>query len=784
MHVVVASTRTASALARATSRHAAAWATVHVLDVDGSYRPVADEHVLRPADLGVGTAALHRLAAGVGAARLAEVLLPDATRHVLARDVGDADALLALHPGVLLLTDPAPLAADLPPDGVAATLRAPCTPDDGRWPDLTALGAGGAADPHLVVLRPGADRTLDAWERAARTSDARWLDVVLLDEADARVLRGHGLLLGPDGLRDGQQVTRGADGTLLLDGTAVVALDASGVEPGRAWWWSADPLTDARGRLGEHPVLAELVAGLAAQLADDDADGRSGRDATDAAEDLVTTSLGVPVDEPLRLLYAADDGSAPDPFDPDDAPALLAWLVDPAPGGGPGRYLQRLHASRADLRAAFPAVPGGDEAGYRRWLAHHAAAEGLPAAIIEPALRAEWPAPVPRGRPTRGVEVIGFLDGELGIGESARLVVGALDAAGVRHAEHPVARFLDSPRRPTNTSTAGPPLDSALICVNADLTPSVAASVPHLLTGRYRIGMWYWETEDFPPSQHGGFSAVDEVWVATEFVRRAIAPHSPVPVVTLTPPLPQRRATPLPSRSDLGLPDRPLLLFSFDHLSTFERKNPLGLIDAFARAFSPGEGPMLVVKSINARRRPADAERLRLAVGAQPDVLLLEDYLDPAARDGLVAACDAYVSLHRSEGLGLTMAEAMAWGKPVIATGYGGNLQFMTERNSVLVPWAAVPVGPDATPYPPEGTWADPDLDTAAAAMRSVLDRPDEARARGERAAADIATLHSPEVAGRAIAARLAEIGTARRLRVVGTSRLRGAVRDALRRRG
>ena len=153
-------------------------------------------------------------------------------------------------------------------------------------------------------------------------------------------------------------------------------------------------------------------------------------------------------------------------------------------------------------------------------------------------------------------------------------------------------------------------------------------------------------------------------------------------------------------------------------------RDSLGLIEAFTTAFVPGEGPVLVIKSINAGQRPAEAERLRLRAAAERDVLLMENYLDTTERDALMALCDCYVSLHRSEGLGLTMAEAMAWGKPVIATGYSGNLQFMTDENSFLVPWVPAVIPAGAEPYPAGGTWADPDLDAAARMMRSVIEDP------------------------------------------------------------
>jgi len=781
MHVAVVSSRPVAALARATARHAAALAgvAVHVLDADGWYVPVGDERVLRPADLGIADDELHRLAAAHRPEHLPGLLAPRLARTTLLTVAdGGWDALIAVAPGVLLLSDPAPLAAAVAGRGFAVALRTMGAPDDGRAPGPVALRTAGTCNPDLVVLATGASMLIDAWQAGA--DDPRWLDVAVLTMPGARVLGRPELVLSAGSLRADQAVTADPSGALLLDGEPVVALDLSPLDPSRPWWWADDPASDVRGRLSEHPALAAFVAEVARQARTDEATAVP--DTPPA--DLTTTSLHVALDEPLRLLYSDDDGTAPDPFDPATADALLRWLVEPPATGGPGRYLRALLAARPDLRAAFSAVPGPGERHFRKWLTRFAADEGYPAAVLDPAARAAWPPALRPARPAPGLDVVGFLDGELGIGESARLVVRALDAAGIPHAEHGVDLLLASPRRaPARRTAASGPFDTALLCVNADLTPQVAATAPHLLADRYRIGMWYWEVEAFPPAQHGGFAALDEVWVATDFVRAAVEPHSPVPVVTLTPPLPQRGPEPTLTRDDLGLPDGPLLLFSYDHLSTLERKNPLGLVEAFSRAFAPGEGPTLVLKSINAHLRPADAERVRLAAARRPDVLLVERYLAPDERDALVAACDGYVSLHRSEGLGLTIAEAMAWGKPVVATAYGGNLQFMTEENSFLLPWSPAPIGPDAAPYPADGTWADPDLDAAAAALRALLDDPAEAQARGERAAADIATRHGAAVAGAAIAARLAALGPQRRRRSSFGARTLRRARAAVRSR-
>ena len=509
--------------------------------------------------------------------------------------------------------------------------------------------------------------------------------------------------------------------------------------------------------------------------------------------DLGTTSLGAEIDAPLRELYRSavlgNSGLAgsgpPDPFDRERAEDLREWLTDAAPDGGPGRYLCAIHRTGPDLQRVLPNVPGTHTPGFLDWVRHHGTAEGYPTEVVDLALaRMDPPRPPRRGRAVPGVNVVGFLRGELGIGESARLMLSALRAAQVPCTTVAIDRHLASRQNAAFDEVLAQPeqpaFDTSLICVNADLTQTVAATIPELLDRSYRIGMWYWEVEAFPAEQHGGFAHVDEVWVATDFVRAAIEPTSPVPARTITPPLPQRGAAPTITRAELGLPERPIFLFSFDYLSTAERKNPEGLVYAFTSAFAPGDGPVLVIKSINADRRPGEAERLRLRAAAEADVVLLEEYLDASHCDALVALCDCYVSLHRSEGLGLTMAEAMAWGKPVIATNYGSNLQFMTDENSFLVPWRPTTIPAEAEPYPAGGVWADPDLDAAARLMRAVIDEPEIALARGARAAADIATMHSAAVAGQQIKARLDEIAPQRRAcsRLSTTARLRRAAQQ------
>jgi glycosyltransferase involved in cell wall biosynthesis len=362
------------------------------------------------------------------------------------------------------------------------------------------------------------------------------------------------------------------------------------------------------------------------------------------------------------------------------------------------------------------------------------------------------------------VNVIGFLDDALGLAQAARLYVAALRAANV-----PVATMAVTPddaaasaadtitrygnRRHEHLRTPFEPRFN-LACLNGEhLTKLARARDGDVLARRSTIGQWAWETDVLPPSWFPAFRYLEEIWVFSSFVAENLGRLSPVPVVVIP------MAVTLPDRSGIELSiardDRFTFLFIFDFLSTVRRKNTFGLLDAFTRAFAPGEGPRLLLKAINGRLRPEVDAELRRRIDEHPDIDLIDMYLEPVQNAALLARADCYVSLHRSEGFGLTLAESMALGTPVIATGYSGNTDFTTPQNSYLVDWTPTHVGPGCEIYPAEGVWAEPDLDHAAEQMRRVWQRPEEARVKAKRAQLDIHRLYAPEVVGRLARVRL-----------------------------
>ncbi len=358
-----------------------------------------------------------------------------------------------------------------------------------------------------------------------------------------------------------------------------------------------------------------------------------------------------------------------------------------------------------------------------------------------------------------GVNVYGYVFAESGVGEHTRLLVETLREAGRAYSVIP---FTKTASRQESTfadfGTGKPEFDVNIVGVNADSMPLFLESFGRsALAGRYTIGLWAWELEHFPTWMARSADLVDEVWANSSFSARAISSEVCCPVQ----PFPLPISTPVPpprSRADLGLPDGFLFMFTFDLDSIVGRKNPSAAIAAFKLAFPPGSGAKLVVKSINGERHQAEVDELRRAAADHADVTYLDGYLPGNDQKAFLAACDCYVSLHRAEGFGLTMAEAMTLGKPVIGTGYSGNLDFMTIQNSYLVPYEVVPIGAGSDPYPADAVWAEPSVPSAAQLMRHVFEHPEDVAHRVARATRDIAAAHSPRARARFVLHRLARI--------------------------
>jgi len=458
---------------------------------------------------------------------------------------------------------------------------------------------------------------------------------------------------------------------------------------------------------------------------------------------------------------AAGGDAPPDPRLGGSCSQFIEWLraVPTTSRSGLPRYMQAVFDERPDLQEAFPEVMSGE----LRWFAWWSHLWGR---YESPSFRLLGHVPplkerIPIGpRLPGGADVIGFFHAEHGIGEAARLLVGALRAGDVNVATLSYRNTESRQNHPFETDEVGK-YKVVIAAINAELN----APVRHLFgdfyfANTYVVGQWFWELETAPPWYKRAYKHVDELWAPSRFIETMLRNEAPRRVHVRYMPLPLRRPRVVGgvSKSDLGLPDRFMFLFTFDFMSVMKRKNPIGLVQAFRQAFPGGDGPILVLKSINGQTRPEGTATLRAAIEGAENIIWLDKYLDADQSAALMNLCDCYVSLHRSEGLGLTIAEAMLLGKPVVATGYSGNMDFMSDTTAYTVPWTRVNVGEGAEAYDPNATWAEPDLEEAARLMRHVYDNPDEARERALRGKADLESRFTPAETGRGMRLRLEEI--------------------------
>jgi glycosyltransferase involved in cell wall biosynthesis len=364
-----------------------------------------------------------------------------------------------------------------------------------------------------------------------------------------------------------------------------------------------------------------------------------------------------------------------------------------------------------------------------------------------------------------GVTVVGFARAELGLGQHLRNAVQGLDAAAVPLTVVDSDRTLH-PR--TNTALevrigTAAPHRATLLCLNFDGVLHLWHERRELFRERYVIAWGYWELSELPPAWLPAMNVVDEVWAPSRHIQQMVSAVASVPVV-LMPPAVEVTAPGTTTRAELGLPEgRFTFLFSFDFSSTLGRKNPQAVVAAFARAFPRERDDIALVLKVKTNEAVAGQVRDRaslLAAIDDPRVTVLDRALDRGAMLDLLAQADAYVSLHRAEGFGLGLAEAMALGTPVVATAWSGNTDFTTPDTALLVPCTLVPAPPGAG-FGLEGSslWAEPDVAAAAAHLRRLADDPAFARALGERGRATIRADFSAAAVGHRYRRRLELLG-------------------------
>jgi glycosyltransferase involved in cell wall biosynthesis len=731
--------------------------------------------LLLPADLGLPRGQWEQMAGIYSLMELATALKPALLRHLLA-DVQGAKAVLYLDPDIVVYRPFPEVFTVAERAGLALTPHVlHPLPRDGLEPDETYLMHAGLFNLGFMCAGRGGLEFLDWWHERllldavvdlpnALFTDQRWVDWVP-SLFGGEVLRDHGLNVAYWNLHE-RPLAHDGDGQLLAAGEPLKFFHFSGYAVDRPWQLSKHAAARPRCRLLDYPLVARLCNEYSESLAAaGSAQSRGlayglGRAPNDLS---LTPVVRAAYRNAIKEAAKAGAPSPPAPFDADGGTAFAQWLMAPAigpPDQELGAWHLQLWRSRPDLQAAFPDIDGLHAPAFRSWFDHDPSARELqdelclPAALQQDLSARRSPRPA-RERASYGWNVVGHLSAELGVGEAGRRMNMAIEGAGIATRLVSVAAPLSRQQHRLRGSVSRDlHYQDTLYCVNADQLERVSlvaeGPTPDRTTGR-RVGLWFWELDEFPQRWHRAFDLVDEVWCASPFTAEAVRAEAPVPVRLVPLPVPAPGAPTPFSRHQLGLPEGFVFLFSYDFHSVFERKNPLGLIEAYTRAFGPDDGATLVLKSINGAHHQGQLDRARYAAGDRPDIVIFDGYLDAARAQALIEQCDCFVSLHRSEGFGLHLAAAMAAGRPVIATGYSGNMAYMGAGSAFLVPYELVPVGPGNDPYPERAHWAAPDLEAAATLMRWVFDHPAVAGQVAERGRRDVLSTHGLGTASAAV---------------------------------
>jgi len=416
---------------------------------------------------------------------------------------------------------------------------------------------------------------------------------------------------------------------------------------------------------------------------------------------------------------------------------------------------------RPDARQAYDLATAEGQAGLSAWFSNFAIGEMRIGYLFEPVA---MPRPVERELPvlrSDGVNLVGFARGELGIGEDLRMMVASCEAAGIPYSiydalpgaatsladDHLVGRF-----------STELPFDTTILCLTGFDTARLYIEQRELFEGRYMIGYWPWELPTWPQAWEIAFGLVDEIWSSSRFTAEAFMLRSPVPVLRMPMAVAIDRIT-RRSRQHFRLPPAAFLyLFVFDFNSYPKRKNPDAVVAAFKAAFPGNPSVGLVIKAMGGNDRDPAWRALVAACREDGRITLFTETLRRGDALALIDVCDCLVSLHRSEGFGRTLAEAMLLKKPVVATDFSGSCDMVSPGTGYPVQWSPVAVDPGDYPAGDHSWWAEPVIADAVAGMRKIHGSPFVRAALGAAGHALIAQAHAPMVVGVRYAARLQAI--------------------------
>lgn len=333
--------------------------------------------------------------------------------------------------------------------------------------------------------------------------------------------------------------------------------------------------------------------------------------------------------------------------------------------------------------------------------------------------------PYENGRYEHGVNLIGNICAESGLGQSCRLVASALDKTGFPLSIYKYEQLGAEGQGDhswENRLSKELPYDVNLIHINPhELGLAFIQQDASVWNYRYNIGYWLWELEEFPDEWIPCFQCLDEIWAPSEFICNAIRKKTTLPVRCMPYYVDVHIGT-IYDRKHFGIPeDKFLYLMMYDQSSCMERKNPIGVLNAFKMAFEKeNENVGLVIKINNPTSE--SRKQIRSVLDGYTNVYLIEETLSRDEVNSLTKCVDVVVSLHRAEGFGLVLAEAMLLGTPTVATNWSSNTEFMNENVACMVDYELITIEKDMPPFKAGNRWADANLDQAAGYMKKLYE--------------------------------------------------------------
>lgn len=363
-----------------------------------------------------------------------------------------------------------------------------------------------------------------------------------------------------------------------------------------------------------------------------------------------------------------------------------------------------------------------------------------------------------------GINIIGFIDGEFGLGEAVRLLIKAIKKQNIPVAliNYEVPTLHRRADTTFNDYTLEAPYSINLILLGPTEGKRVLFQYKdtEIFNSKYNIFYLNWESEHFPVEYINNLGIYDEIWVPAQYCKDILKKYFrkkisvvPYPIEIILEEKIDEKALAFFNKNSFNF------LFIFDYNSTLERKNTLNLINAFQLAFEENDlSVSLTIKTSRSNSFKEERKSILEKIGNYKNIFIVEEIFEKNTLHNIINACDSYISLHRSEGFGLTMAEAMYFSKPVIATGYSGNLEFMNDDNSFLVNYEITKIEYDITNYEKNTIWSNPDVKHAAELMRLVKSNSELVKIKAYNGNKTILNKMSNETIGKLIEEKIEKI--------------------------